>query len=373
MPDGWTPVAQGWTPVQEKPVRLPADLPASDPNPMNRIGRFVIDAVKANPATAGAMAGGAIAAPFTGGMSLLPAMAAVGVGSGLGAGAGQVAAGQAPDPSTMVAEGVLGGATMGAGRAIPAVAKFGLRSGLGGAAKIADVAGMAGLPGSHQVASGLRLLQRFTGAAPKAANAANAGGRLVKAKGGQSVESVIGKALDDVRLPAQPRAVSLPPQPTLPPGYKPRVVAPASHTQVAKPATARIRTAPTEPKPAPKAEPKTESALPASWQQFAQPKAPAPRPSDAPLGLSDDAPLWGRSEPPAQPVRDLRGALGAEDAGATLGMEADDVRALSGAAKRRPLVADLADLDLGYTRQLANPLASIALIAALTGRNGEDR
>lgn len=91
-------------------------------HPFARLGKFVINTVKNNPAQAGAMAGGALAAPFTGGMSILPAMAAVGGASALGAGAGQALAGDTPDIGTMAKEGAISATGQGAGRLVTAAA-----------------------------------------------------------------------------------------------------------------------------------------------------------------------------------------------------------------------------------------------------------
>lgn len=94
----------------------PAELPFS------RIGKFVINTIKNHPVQAGAMAASTAAAPFTGGMSLLPQLAAIGGASALGAGAGQLASGKTPDLGTMAKEGALGAVGQGIGRGVSAVA-----------------------------------------------------------------------------------------------------------------------------------------------------------------------------------------------------------------------------------------------------------
>lgn len=115
-PQGWTRVEEptGWTKVQEAkpaPASAPslvdavlADNPALPP--LLRGGQAVLRLAKRNPATAGAVVGGAIAAPFTAGMSVVPAMAIGGGAGALGAGAGQLASGQRPDVGTMATEGI---------------------------------------------------------------------------------------------------------------------------------------------------------------------------------------------------------------------------------------------------------------------------
>ena len=63
---------------------------------------------------------------------------------------------------------------------------------------------------------------------PAAADVANAGGRLVKAgeSGAKSAEQWISDALEELRQPAKPASVELPPPAELPPGYVPRTEAP---------------------------------------------------------------------------------------------------------------------------------------------------
>lgn len=82
---------------------------------------------------------------------------------------------------------------------------------------------------------------------------AQAGSRLVKGAE-PSLDDVIASALDELRAPARPTGVELPPPPTLPPGYTPRATAP-------RPSAA--------PAPAPAAMPIPTPARPA-------PSAPAP-------------------------------------------------------------------------------------------------
>jgi hypothetical protein len=119
------------------------------------------------------------------------------------------------------------------------------------------------------------------------------------------------------------------------------------------------------------AETATKSApqLPAAWQALvdsqatspakAAPAALTPRASEAPLGLTDDVPFWGAPQAAENMAGSLRRALGAEDAGAVLGRSADDIRATAGGPSRRPMVAELADLDLNYMRRLADPRGQI--------------
>jgi hypothetical protein len=101
---------------------LLADNPAAPW--MTRAGLGLARIIKRNPVTAGAMAGGLLAAPLTGGASVPAAMAASGLGAAGGAGVGliaeQVGTGKprtAGDVArTMATEGALGAAGEGVGR-----------------------------------------------------------------------------------------------------------------------------------------------------------------------------------------------------------------------------------------------------------------
>lgn len=116
---------------------------------MGRTERSITQAIKANPATTGAIVGGAVAAPFTGGMSLFPAMGMVGGMTALGAGIGQGiadtahgvtpdAAGQRERDRNMAEQGLMGAAGEAGGRVIakafevggPKVAEYLYRLGL---------------------------------------------------------------------------------------------------------------------------------------------------------------------------------------------------------------------------------------------------
>lgn len=129
--------------------------PSMDPNPINRIGRYVIDTVKRHPVETMATLGGLATAPMTAGASLIPAMAAAGLGAAGGAGVGiaarQLATGT-PEPAvgtlkTMAAQGAAGAAGEGAGRAVvgaanlvvPKVLKGILRPGKGVQQEFGDV------------------------------------------------------------------------------------------------------------------------------------------------------------------------------------------------------------------------------------------
>lgn len=131
-PQGWTRVEEpsGWTMIEPAKAEaapepsltdaVMADNPAI-PAPLRIVGAL-LRAAKAHPVQAGAMAGGAIAAPFTSGMSLIPAAAAVGGASALGAGAGQLASGQSPDLRTMATEGAAGAVGQGVGAGVAKLA-----------------------------------------------------------------------------------------------------------------------------------------------------------------------------------------------------------------------------------------------------------
>jgi hypothetical protein len=252
----------------------------------------------------------------------------------------------------MLTQGLVNATGAGVLRGVPAFARFARNPGKAAMTAL-DVAGHVPWIGgpARLLSGGIRLAQKVAGAGAEAApSVANAGGRLVKAPANAPIESEIASALQEART-ATPEAVSLPPQPTLPPGYTPRATAPAVRVKAPEPPIPE----PPKPKATLRMVPKTQE-LPASWKKLVEaPKAK----QTAPLGLSDDAPLWSRGEQVGNDAKDMRGAMGAEDAGALMDMPADDVRALSGAPKRRPLVADLADLDRGYARQLANPRGAV--------------
>jgi hypothetical protein len=311
-------------------------------------------------ATLGAIAG---TVP-SGGTSLasLP-LVALGAAGGAGMGVATDAVRKGPSPSmrddvdTMIKEGMLAAAMQGTLAAAGPVLRGSARVAAKAPTMALDAAGAIGVPGAKTVARILRMMPKAPTVTP------NAGGRVVRPEGGNSIETAITDALQETRAPMKPNAVTLPPPPTLPPGYRPRTTVPArtggqatarASAPVPTPAAPVSRPLRLATRPAP-----TPAEIPASWRPFAEGAAPTPK--SAPLGLSDDAPMWGRSADAGNTAREMRGALGAEDAGALMEMSADEVRALSGAPKRRPLVADLADLDLGFARKLADPKASVLM------------
>lgn len=236
-------------PQQTQPAQTtPAELPFS------RIGKFVINAVKNNPATTGAIVGGTLAAPLTGGMSLLPTMATLGSASALGAGVGQVASGQQPDPERMAVEGALGMAGPGLVRAATPVVRAAVPA-LRGTLRLARGAPSAAIDAigylSPRTAQALRLLQRIGRATTP--ETGNAGGRLVRPPVQPTVEDAMTDALSELRAAPKPSSVSLPPAPQLPPGYKPRTTAP-SPKPTAKPAPSAPKKADVIPEELPAAE-----------------------------------------------------------------------------------------------------------------------
>lgn len=322
-------------------------------------GKFK-DATFGSPVSMGSILGGIAAAVPTGGMSLIPSALAVGGGSALGAGAGQIASGEKPTLGTMAGAGALGGLSELTFGGLPIALKAAAGAPMKTATKLADLAAMVRIPGARTASTALKLAQRMGGEEAAAATA-NTGGRLAKSQE-PSIERVIGDALQETRTPPAPRAVSTPPQPNLPAGYTPRTSAPK--LKVVQ-------------KAAPKAEaPAAEPELPASWKALIKPgqTQPTPQlPSSAPLGISEHAPIWSRpTEVPGNDARSMRHVFGAEDAGAQMGMEADDIRALSGeAARHRPMVARLAQLDHDYLRHINDPKAGLLLplLAALRSGN----
>lgn len=298
-------------------------------------GKNLAQSAKNHPGTAGAMAASLVAAPFTGGLSV---------------------------PAAIAAEGAIG--------AGGAVAGHGVKAGLTGeSASLGEIASDAALQGAFG-AGGRALGEtlQFVGnklRGFKPPNPENAGGRLVpKPAPSGTVEDEMATALADVRKPALPDKVTLPPQPAQPRVTYPRQAAPKAAPKpqpapkAAAPAPARIKGA---------RAPVTVEQLPESWKPFAgevpasAPKPQlAPRVSEAPLGLSDDAPMWGRTADTAGDAGEWRRALGADEAGAKLGMAADDVREASGyVPHRRPIVAELAEMDRDYLRRIGDPRGEI--------------
>lgn len=94
-----------------------------DANAIKTAATAGVDFVKNNPAPIGATIGGALAAPLTGGMSLLPAMAVAGGASAAGAAAGNAVAGRPVDEG-VVGQGVMGAAGPVAGKAMSAAGDF---------------------------------------------------------------------------------------------------------------------------------------------------------------------------------------------------------------------------------------------------------
>jgi hypothetical protein len=320
--------------------RLPATLTAGERDPLKRA--FMAGADK-QPGASGALAASLLAAPFTGGLSLpagLAAEAAIGAGGALvGHGAKAASTGESDSFSDIAKDAAFQGAFGAGGRAIGETLQF--------------------------VGNKLR---GFKGPSPE-----NAGGRLVpKPKAGGSVEDEMAAVVAEARAPVPPERVTLPPAAPQPRVTYPRQApakagpqpaqsrptpAPAPQPAAAKPAPAKMRGARVI----------TPDDLPEAWKPFAgdvPASAPtaqlAPRVSEAPMGLTDDVPMWGRTPEPAGNAGEMRRALGADEAGAHLGMSADDVRAASGyTPHRRPMVAELAEMDRNYLRQINNPKGEI--------------
>lgn len=78
---------------------------------------------------------------------------------------------------------------------------------------------------SYPILAALGLAGIKSGLSPAAAEEANVGGRLITTKA-PTVEQQMADALGELRQPAKPQGVSLPPQAELPQGYNPRTTAP---------------------------------------------------------------------------------------------------------------------------------------------------
>jgi hypothetical protein len=178
----------------------------------------------------------------------------------------------------------------------------------------------------------------------------------------QTFEQVAMEALEELRQPTRPNVVELPPPTAQPPVSYPRQ--PSTRTTQRQAPAERPTASAEPPKASPDAPetPAAPAALPASWQRLVDAEAPEPprarfRAADdaPPPGMGNDPPLWARPEATENPAASLRGMLGAEDASAMLGVDADTVRNLSGAARRRPLVADMAEIDNDYLRRINDP------------------
>jgi hypothetical protein len=325
--------------------RLPATLTAGERDPLKRA--FMAGADK-QPGASGALAASLLAAPFTGGLSLpagLAAEAAIGAGGALvGHGANAASTGESDSFGDIAKDAAFQGAFGAGGRA------------LGGALQFVG-----------------NKLRGFKAPSPE-----NAGGRLVpKPKAGGSVEDEMASVVAEARAPVPPERVTLPPA-----APQPRVTYPRQAPAKAGPKPAQSRPTPA-PTPQPAANAATPAApakmrgarvitpadLPEAWKPFAgevPASAPtaqlAPRVSEAPMGLTDDVPMWGRTPEPAGNAGEMRRALGADEAGAHLGMSADDVRAASGyTPHRRPMVAELAEMDRNYLRRITDDRGEVDL------------
>lgn len=73
-------------------------VPAEEPGMLSRLGSGALDLIKNHPAQAGAMLGGLIAVPLTGGASIPAAVAAAGLGGAGGAGLGMIGGAVAGSP-----------------------------------------------------------------------------------------------------------------------------------------------------------------------------------------------------------------------------------------------------------------------------------
>lgn len=142
-----------------------------------------------------------------------------------------------------------------------------------------------------------------------------------------TIEQVIAEALEDTRKPEAPRQVSLPPEPRGPAGLRTSAPAPKA---AKKP---KVETKAAEPV----AEPTPETATAKARAELRE-------------GFNSDMPT----------IAEARRALGSDEAAALLGVAKQDVKKLAPGPSRRPLVADLADLDLGYQRQLANQRGAVS-------------
>lgn len=197
-------------------------------------------------------------------------------------------------------------------------------------------------------------------AAPAAAPA-QTGGRLVRppAASPASLEDEMAAALKEVRAElgaaTPPARITTPPQPSLPPGYAPRATAPAPR--------AVEQLAPSAPAAAPTPAATAAPQLPASWQALVDAGA-----GQAPAAPARNVPgLITKITPKPGAVESARSALGAREAGNIFGMSAADVRRVAPGPSRRPLKAQMADLDADYLRRINDErgAATAGLLGAL--------
>jgi hypothetical protein len=374
MPNGWTLVDEpkGWTPVAENPsgpslgesvahaqvrgLKEGATQGASDLyqgtkeglGSLYQMARHPLDTVSA---LGSGLKAGAAAAPDVARLLMDPATRSA-TAKGFTQGSAEGAAGVDHDATFSRKVGQFLGGTV-----IPAVAGAGavkafriVRAGSApmlvlensGGTEMARVRGAKAPIGVLDAPAAGPQTSRIAYAAPDAAPAArpnpNAGGRLVPASADAPARA-IADAIDAAQSGDVPRAVSLPPPVELPPGYTPRTSAPAPITQAARRAP-KIRTvadAPVAPTPV--------QELPAAWRALVEESAPAAPQGDIPGIIS-------KRTPKPQAVADARRALGSRDAAPIFDLSPADVRETAPGPSRRPLKAELADLDREYRRHL---------------------
>lgn len=352
-----------------------------------RVGLALMRLVRDNPVETGAVVGGTLAMPLTGGASLPAALAAAGLGSAGGAGVGlaaeQLASGKPRDTSDVLTQmgvhGLLGTAGEGAGRLTSGALKLAgnwLRGAKSPAAPTAPAAsaaparftgtGSAPTQGVRIARSGrpadvhLSVEAPAPAARPAAAAVTGSGAptrgvRIAQASPNQFTLSVPSQGATAAPRPQPPpgaRLVRDAPPASQPPNTNVRRAIEEAVTELAEPPSAAAPAA-TE----------TVPTLPASWQRLVQQSPtsapPASAAADAPLGLSADPPFWSTPSPADDTAGSLRRTFGADDAGAMLGIGADDVRAMTGGPSRRPMVAELAQMDRDYARLIGDPRGQI--------------
>lgn len=174
-----------------------------------------------------------------------------------------------------------------------------------------------------------------------------------------------------VSFPAQRPATLAPAAPKHVPGA--RIVRPAQPvsmppngnvTQAVEEALSELQqpaaaTPPVAPPPAPVAPPAAPAVpvLPESWQRLVN---AAPETADLPgMSSTGDLPMWARPETLPNVTADARTAVGATKAGRALDMTEDAVREAAPGPSRRPMAAELAEMDNDYLRKIMDERGAV--------------
>ncbi len=232
----------------------------------------------------GATLAAATAAPFTGGLSLLPAAATMFAAGTAGAAPAAIAKGEPEEALTQGAYAAAGEGVMRGAQAVPGLARG--AAAMAGKLPIGKIGSVAADLATEALPFG-RVARKVLSYALDAAKSAKlppsamVSGRIVPAQS-QTLAEVLTDALAETRASGMPR-ITTPPEPSLPAGYTPRTTVPKPRAvKMSGPTAAPVAEPPAQPKRAyflkseadlaPVESPPATgtidpSELPASWQQ----------------------------------------------------------------------------------------------------------